>query len=53
MRSWGLDYDTLKALKPDIIYLQMAGFGRTGFHSSFASYGPTAQVMSGSARSPD
>jgi len=47
MRSWGLDYETLKSLKPDIIYLQMAGFGRTGPHSSFASYGPTAQVMSG------
>ncbi len=47
MRSWGLDYETLKSVKPDIIYLQMAGFGRTGPYSSFASYGPTAQVMSG------
>jgi crotonobetainyl-CoA:carnitine CoA-transferase CaiB-like acyl-CoA transferase len=47
MRSWGLDYDTLTSVKPDIIYLQMAGFGRTGPYSSFASYGPTAQVMSG------
>src|SRR5208282_4928618 len=47
MRSWGLDYETLKAVKPDIIYLQMAGFGRTGPYASFASYGPTAQVMSG------
>ena len=47
MRSWGLDYETLRTVKPDIIYLQMAGFGRTGPYSSFASYGPTAQVMSG------
>ncbi len=47
MRSWGLDYDALRAVKPDIIYLQMAGFGRTGPYSEFASYGPTAQVMSG------
>jgi crotonobetainyl-CoA:carnitine CoA-transferase CaiB-like acyl-CoA transferase len=47
MRSWGLDYETLKSIKPDIIYLQMAGFGRTGPYSEYASYGPTAQVMSG------
>ncbi|HXR35575.1 MAG TPA: CoA transferase [Candidatus Binataceae bacterium] len=47
MPSWGLDYETIKAVKPDIIYLQMAGFGRTGPYGSFASYGPTAQVMSG------
>jgi crotonobetainyl-CoA:carnitine CoA-transferase CaiB-like acyl-CoA transferase len=47
MRSWGLDYETLRAVKPDIIYLQMAGFARTGPYSDFASYGPTAQVMSG------
>ncbi len=47
MRSWGLDYETLNSIKPGIIYLQMAGFGRTGPYSSFASYGPTAQVMSG------
>jgi crotonobetainyl-CoA:carnitine CoA-transferase CaiB-like acyl-CoA transferase len=47
MRGWGLDYETLKAIKPDIIYLQMAGFGATGPYSRFASYGPTAQVMSG------
>src|SRR5580704_1662807 len=47
MRSWGLDYETLRSVKADIIYLQMAGFGRSGPYSSFASYGPTAQVMSG------
>ncbi len=47
MRGWGLDYETLKTVKPDIIYLQMAGFGATGPYGSFASYGPTAQVMSG------
>ena len=47
MRNWGVDYEVLRSIKPDIIYLQMAGFGGDGPYSSFASYGPTAQVMSG------
>jgi crotonobetainyl-CoA:carnitine CoA-transferase CaiB-like acyl-CoA transferase len=47
MKSWGLDYEVLKSVKPDIIYLQMAGFGNAGPYRSFTSFGPTAQAMSG------
>jgi len=47
MRSWGIDYEALKSIKPDIIYLQMAGFGASGPYQNYASYGPIAQVMSG------
>ena len=30
MRRWGLGYDELKKIRPDIIYVSMAGFGQTG-----------------------
>ena len=47
MRSWGIGYDVLKSIKPDIIYMQMSGFGASGPYQNYASYGPVAQVMSG------
>ena len=30
MQRWGLGYDQLKKIRPDIIYISMAGFGHTG-----------------------
>ena len=47
MRKWGLGYDTLQAIKPDIIYLQQSGWGYEGPYKKFASYGPIAQAVSG------
>jgi crotonobetainyl-CoA:carnitine CoA-transferase CaiB-like acyl-CoA transferase len=47
MHNWGLDYDNLRRIKPDIIALSMSGFGHTGPRRDCASYGPTLQALSG------
>jgi len=47
MRSWGIDYESLVAVKPDIICISMSGLGHTGPRSSYVSYGPTLQALSG------
>lgn len=47
MRNWGMDYESLKQIKPDIIAVSMSGFGHTGPHKDYVSYGPTLQAMSG------
>ena len=47
MRNWGLDYAGLKQLKPDVIAVSMSGFGHTGPHKNYVSYGPTLQALSG------
>jgi crotonobetainyl-CoA:carnitine CoA-transferase CaiB-like acyl-CoA transferase len=47
MRKWGLGYEELKAIKPDIIYIQQPGWGYKGPYVKFASYGPIAQAVSG------
>ena len=47
MRNWGLDYDNLRRLKPDIIALSMSGFGHTGPWRDYVSYGPTLQALAG------
>ncbi len=47
MKNWGLDYDSLRTIKPDIIALSMSGFGHSGPHRDHVSYGPTLQALSG------
>jgi crotonobetainyl-CoA:carnitine CoA-transferase CaiB-like acyl-CoA transferase len=47
MRNWGLDYAGLAAIRPDVIALSMSGFGLTGPHRDYVSYGPTLQALSG------
>jgi crotonobetainyl-CoA:carnitine CoA-transferase CaiB-like acyl-CoA transferase len=47
MHNWGLDYDSLRRLRPDIIALSMSGFGQTGPYRDYVSYGPTLQAMAG------
>jgi crotonobetainyl-CoA:carnitine CoA-transferase CaiB-like acyl-CoA transferase len=47
MQNWGLGYDVLKQLRPDIIYISMAGFGHTGRHHTYTTMGPSAQALSG------
>lgn len=47
MRNWGLDYDQLRRLRPDVIALNMSGFGHTGPQQDYVSYGPTLQALSG------
>ena len=47
MRTWGMDYESLQAVKPDIICISMSGLGHTGPRSSYVSYGPTLQALTG------
>jgi crotonobetainyl-CoA:carnitine CoA-transferase CaiB-like acyl-CoA transferase len=47
MERWGLGYPALRAIKPDIIYVSMCGFGHTGPDASCVTMGPTAQALTG------
>ena len=47
MPSWGLDYDSIRAINPSVIMLSMSGFGRTGPWQDRVSYGQTLQAWSG------
>ena len=42
-----LGYKTLKAIKPEIIYARLKGFGTSGPYSEFKSYDMVAQAASG------
>ena len=45
--SWGLGYDVLRGIKPDIIYVSHSGMGHTGRQREYTMMGPTAQAFSG------
>jgi benzylsuccinate CoA-transferase BbsF subunit len=47
MTRLGFGYEQLKQLKPDIVYVSNCGFGQVGPYSSFKSWGPIAQAVSG------
>ncbi|MCY3656838.1 MAG: CoA transferase [Chloroflexi bacterium] len=46
LRDWGLSFDEMREVKPDIIYVSMAGFGQTGPHAHYTTFGPSAQALS-------
>lgn len=47
MRQQGLDYDSLKAIKPDIILASATAYGRGGPYSERVGFDGIGQVMSG------
>ena len=47
MRQWKMDYESLSAIKPDIICISMSGFGHAGPRSNDVSFGPTLQALAG------
>ena len=47
MPGWGMDYQSVRNIKPDVIMLSMSGFGRTGPWKDRVSYGQTLQAYSG------
>ena len=47
LTSWGLGYEELCKLRPDIVYVSMSGFGHTGRHHHYKTFGPVAQAISG------
>jgi crotonobetainyl-CoA:carnitine CoA-transferase CaiB-like acyl-CoA transferase len=47
LERWGLGYEDMKKLRPDIIYLSMSGFGHTGRDRDYQTMGAIAQALSG------
>jgi crotonobetainyl-CoA:carnitine CoA-transferase CaiB-like acyl-CoA transferase len=47
MRGWGMDYQSLRKLKPDIIMLSSCLNGQTGPSTMLAGYGTMGAVMAG------
>ena len=47
MKSWGLDYETLKARNPKIVMLSTSLSGATGPESSLAGYGTMGSALAG------
>ncbi len=47
MPGWGMDFESIARIRPDIIMLSMSGFGRTGPWKDRVSYGQTLQAWSG------
>lgn len=45
----GLDYDTVAAANPRMVYAQVKGFARTSPYANFPCWDPIAQAMSGSS----
>ena len=45
--KWGLDYERVRALKPDIIYISSQGFGRGGPYENYSSFGPNLPAVAG------
>jgi len=47
MKKWGLNYDELIEIKPDIIMCSITGYGQTGPESNKPGYDMIAQAISG------
>ncbi|HTZ08077.1 MAG TPA: CoA transferase, partial [Acidimicrobiales bacterium] len=48
LARWGLPYERLAALRPDLVYVSMCGFGHEGPDTAHVTMGPTAQALTGS-----
>jgi crotonobetainyl-CoA:carnitine CoA-transferase CaiB-like acyl-CoA transferase len=47
MRRFGLDYDALAAIRPELIYCAISGYGQTGPSSQLPAYAPVIHAASG------
>ncbi|MBI5969074.1 MAG: CoA transferase [Deltaproteobacteria bacterium] len=47
MSNWGLNYDRLKEVNPDLIMVSLSGMGQTGPWRNFLALGPTIHALSG------
>ena len=49
MKNFGLEYEDLRRINPDIIMVSSTGYGYTGPWSSFGATGPATEAVSGLA----
>jgi crotonobetainyl-CoA:carnitine CoA-transferase CaiB-like acyl-CoA transferase len=47
LEKWGLSYDQMKEIRPDIIYYAGSGYGRTGPHKERPAYAEIVDAFSG------
>jgi CoA:oxalate CoA-transferase len=47
MQRFGLDYPALKAVRPDLIYCAISGYGQTGPSAELPAYAPVIHAASG------
>jgi crotonobetainyl-CoA:carnitine CoA-transferase CaiB-like acyl-CoA transferase len=47
LKRYGLDYESIRAVKPDIVYCSITGFGQTGPYRNRPGYDYIFQAMSG------
>jgi len=47
MQNWGLNYNILKKIRPDLIMISMSAMGQTGPWENFVAFGPTLQSLGG------
>ena len=47
VRSLGFDYESVRLIKPDIIYISSQGFGRGSPYNEYQAYGPMLAAASG------
>jgi formyl-CoA transferase len=49
MESWGLGWETLSEVNPDLVMVRTSGFGQTGPYTNLPGFGTLAESMSGFA----
>ncbi|HEY7294806.1 MAG TPA: CoA transferase [Dehalococcoidia bacterium] len=47
MRQYGLDAESLRKVRPDLIVLQLSGYGAPGPWQDFPAYGPSVEAAGG------
>ena len=47
MQKFGLDYETLTSINPDLICIAWSGYGRTGPYADFKANGTTIEALAG------
>ena len=47
MRKFGLDFESLRTVKPDIVYVCWSGYGEFGPYRNYKANGATIEAMSG------
>ena len=47
MRNFGLDYDSLRQVRPDIIMCSISGYGSEGAAAEFPAYGTSVESITG------